>query len=163
MTDPTELRASLERDAAATRDAREKQYVADRHDLEEQYREDLYNIERDRVTALVESGLEPDGTIPPTFDRKIPINIELPVVSGTPAVGETLTSTPGSWANHPDTYIYRWIRDNAGISDDDGGAGTTYVVLAKDAGHAISCQIGARNESGGPVEVRSSNALNIPA
>lgn len=164
MADPIKVRADLEQTAAQQRDAREKQLVADRQDLERQYREDLYNIDRNRIQSLVDAGLESDGTVPPTYDRKIPVNIELPHVSGTPAVGQTITGTIGSWANHPDTYIWRWLRDGGGINDDDGGGGEgTYVVLAKDAGHAISLQIGARNESGGPVEVRSSNALNIPA
>jgi hypothetical protein len=37
-----------------------------------------------------------------------PVNTAVPTITGTPAVGETLTGQDGTWANNPATFEYRW-------------------------------------------------------
>src|SRR6478752_8787398 len=39
-----------------------------------------------------------------------PANTELPTISGTPKVGQTLTATDGKWANAPTSFAYMWLR-----------------------------------------------------
>ncbi len=48
--------------------------------------------------------------------RKEPVNTAAPVVSGTPAVGQTLSCSTGAWTGEPaPTYTYAWLRNGAAI------------------------------------------------
>jgi hypothetical protein len=83
-----------------------------------------------------------------------------PAVTGTPAVGQTLTCAPGSWsAPPPITFLYRWLRDGTPVTA--AGAGNTYVVQAADQAHALQCEVIA-SSSGGEASARS-NALGVAA
>ena len=42
-----------------------------------------------------------------------PVNTSPPTITGTAAVGETLTAQNGTWDNVPTTFEYRWLRCNA--------------------------------------------------
>ncbi len=102
------------------------------------------------VTATVVSG--DDSGTPPS-------NTGLPVVSGTPAVGATLSASPGSWSGDmPQTYAYQWMRDGQPI---DGATSSTYVVSAVDQGHQLAVSVMATNSSGS-LSI-SSDPLSIPA
>src|SRR5438067_4385661 len=47
-----------------------------------------------------------------------PVNTRPPEASGTPAVGETLTCSPGTWSGNPAPVLtYRWVRDK-GLPDE---------------------------------------------
>ncbi len=74
-----------------------------------------------------------------------PVNTVAPALSGTPAVGQTLTCSPGSWVNNPTGYSYTWLRSGSAIA---GQTGNTYLVQAADQGHSISCQVTAGNGGG---------------
>jgi hypothetical protein len=86
----------------------------------------------------------------------VPTNTALPVISGSPAVGSTLSCSSGSWTGEPQskltvgwpltsTFGYQWLRDGAGIV---GAASDAYVVQAADVGHALVCEVSATNEAG---------------
>ena len=62
----------------------------------------------------------------------------VPTVSGTPAVGATLTVTPGTWAPAPVTLSYKWSRNGVVIA---GAIASTYKLVAADAGQAISATV----------------------
>ena len=74
-----------------------------------------------------------------------PINTAPPTISGTPAVGQTLTCSDGSWSGSPTSYIRGWNRNGSAIS---GATSNTYVVQAGDAGQNISCFVRAVNAAG---------------
>jgi hypothetical protein len=95
------------------------------------------------------------GTPPPAVT---PINTSAPVASGTPALGQTLSCSNGSWSGYPPpTFNYEWLRDGTPI----GGASTSaYVVQAADQGHGLSCQVTASNSAGS--ESATSNTLQVP-
>ncbi|GAA2224735.1 hypothetical protein GCM10009851_05280 [Herbiconiux moechotypicola] len=58
----------------------------------------------------------------------------VPTISGTPAVGSTLTAAPGSWS--PAAKItYQWKRAGASIP---GATAATYKLVAADAGKSIT-------------------------
>jgi Flp pilus assembly pilin Flp len=38
----------------------------------------------------------------------VPANTGLPVISGTPQVGQTLTTSNGTWSNNPSDFDYQW-------------------------------------------------------
>jgi hypothetical protein len=61
-----------------------------------------------------------------------PVNTAVPTVAGTPAVGNTLTATPGTWTGTPTpTLAYQWERNSADIP---GATGLTYVLTSADVG-----------------------------
>lgn len=74
-----------------------------------------------------------------------PVNSTAPVLTGTPAPGQTLTCSTGAWTNNPSAYTYAWLRDGSPIA---GQASSTYVVQGADQGHSISCQVTASNSGG---------------
>lgn len=75
-----------------------------------------------------------------------PANTDLPVISGTPAVGETLTVNTGTWTGNPTpTFTYQWTLDGVDI----GGATTnSYVVQAGDSTKDIAVEVTGTNSVG---------------
>lgn len=63
-----------------------------------------------------------------------------PAVSGTPAVGSSLSSTPGSWSDPEARFAYQWLRNGAVIPY---ATSSTYRVGTEDAGRQISLQVTA--------------------
>ena len=59
-------------------------------------------------------------------------------VTGTRAVGRTLTAHAGRWRPAPATVRYRWVRDGVAIP---GAVRSTYALRAKDAGHRIGVRV----------------------
>lgn len=88
-----------------------------------------------------------------------PVNTALPVISGTPQVGQTLSSSTGSWSNSPTAYVYQWLRAGSPIS---GATSSTYVLQAADQGALISVQVIAAN-GGGSVAVTSGTVGPVAA
>jgi hypothetical protein len=74
-----------------------------------------------------------------------PVNTAPPTLTGTPALGQTLTCSTGTWANSPTSFSYAWLRSGVPIA---GQTTNKYVVQAADEGHAISCQVTAGNGGG---------------
>jgi hypothetical protein len=82
-----------------------------------------------------------------------------PVITGTPTVGQQLSTTNGNWnGNKPITYEVSWQRCNTAVTDctDLGRSGPTYTLVAGDAGHRIRTKVSASNS------VSESSALSIP-
>jgi len=72
-----------------------------------------------------------------------PVNTVAPVVSGTATVGQTLTTTNGTWTGAPaPTFTYQWQRVTTNIS---GATSSTYVLVAADAASTIRCVVKATN------------------
>jgi hypothetical protein len=103
-------------------------------------------------------------TIPGHIPETPPRNTSPPQVSGNPAVGETLSCSPGTWSGSPaPAFTYRWVRDpgrptEAGI---ELAATSTYDVVAEDAGHPLACEVTATNGAGTESKL-SKNSLSIP-
>ena len=74
-----------------------------------------------------------------------PVNTAAPTLTGTPAPGQTLTCSAGTWANSPTSFSYTWLRSGTPIA---GQASGTYVVQAADQGHTIACKVTASNGGG---------------
>jgi hypothetical protein len=74
-----------------------------------------------------------------------PVNVTPPAITGTPAVGKTLSCSTGGWTSGPSAFSFAWLRDGAPIV---GQSGSSYVVQPADRGHAISCRVTASNGSG---------------
>ena len=87
-----------------------------------------------------------------------PINSVAPSVSGGLIIGSTLICTQGTWSNAPTLYAYRWLRNGVNIP---GATSSTYVTVATDGGHPVSCAVMASNTAGSGLA--TSNALSIAA
>ena len=89
-----------------------------------------------------------------------PVNIVPPVLSGTPAVGETLTLTPGLWVYDAaaGTPVVTYPAP-AGLTLDTDGA--SYVVQPEDAGTALSVTERATDSNG--TRTVQSNGLAVPS
>jgi hypothetical protein len=88
--------------------------------------------------------------------QAVPVNTAQPTITGTPAQGQTLTATAGTWSNDPTSFAYQWVRcpSSGGASDGSdcaaiGGATTTaYVVAAADVGSRLRVRVTASNADG---------------
>ena len=69
----------------------------------------------------------------------------VPTITGSPAVGATLTCVAGTWNGRVDTTVVAWLRDGSPIA---GETASTYSVVGGDAGHDLRCRISATNPSG---------------
>jgi hypothetical protein len=91
-----------------------------------------------------------------------PTNTGLPNVTGTAAVGQTLTTDDGSWASRfLVSWSESWLRCNAtgGGCAATGGTGTQYVVKDADKGSTLRSQVKATNPAGSTVV--SSNPTGV--
>jgi hypothetical protein len=90
-------------------------------------------------------------------DGSSPVNTVAPVISGTATIGQTLTSTTGTWTSDTGVigYLYQWYRGATLIS---GATNNTYVLVLADVGFDITCQVAATDTDGTSAYV-SSNAI----
>ncbi len=76
----------------------------------------------------------------------VPYNLVAPVASGTGQVGQTLSTTNGSWQGIATiTFTYQWRRDASDIS---GATSSTYTLVADDYATDIDCMVTATNTLG---------------
>ena len=61
-----------------------------------------------------------------------------PTITGTAAVGKTVTAVPGGWAPAPVTLAYQWRRDGKAIA---GATGVGYPVAADDLGTRLGVTV----------------------
>lgn len=87
-----------------------------------------------------------------------PYNTVLPAISGTLTVGQTQTTTNGTWAGDATiTYARQWQRGNANDANHpswtniSGATNLTYVLQAGDSGKYIRCRVTATNSEGSTV------------
>ena len=80
-----------------------------------------------------------------------PINSIAPTITGTPEVGQVLTTSTGSWTNTPTNYIFQWQRCTW-LADQctniSGSTASSYTLTSADAGHRLLAIVTASNSSG---------------
>jgi hypothetical protein len=78
-------------------------------------------------------------------------NTSLPVVTGTAALNETLTTSNGTWIGGATGFSYQWQRcSSAGTNcvNIGGATATTYTLTSADGGHTIRSTVRATNVNG---------------
>ncbi|TWH04268.1 5'-nucleotidase [Nocardioides sp. J9] len=65
---------------------------------------------------------------------------ELPTISGTPKVGNTLTGVEGTFSPEPDDVTYQWLADGAEI---DGATASTYTLTPAEVDKVITFRVTA--------------------
>jgi hypothetical protein len=103
------------------------------------------------TTAIISGFLPPQATV-------IPV-VTVSGGTGEFTVGQTLSTTPGTWPGTSGGYVYQWQRssDN-GVTWANISAATasTYVLVAADAGYQIRSQVSLTVNAG------SSSAYSLP-
>jgi len=139
---------------------------------------------RIRVTASNGLGVQTAASNPTdvvqattTTSPLAPANRILPLIFGTAARGQVLTSTAGVWVgSSPLLYTYQWLRcgsDGGQPSGSDcpaiaGATATQYVATADDVGRRLRTQVTARNTAGfatatsGPTALVQATAPTTP-
>ncbi|MCI5049404.1 MAG: cadherin repeat domain-containing protein [Rickettsiales bacterium] len=81
-----------------------------------------------------------------TVAENVPINTALPVISGSPVVGQTLNVTTGTWDSiSTPGYSYQWQADGSNIS---GATSSSYALTSSELGAVITCEVTATNTVG---------------
>ena len=91
-----------------------------------------------------------------------PGNVSKPVISGTPQVGSTLSTSDGTWAGGVTSYAYQWLRcdSSGGACAAIGGAtGSSYLLASDDLGHRLRVRVTATNAYGGTVSQSNASAV----
>jgi hypothetical protein len=83
------------------------------------------------VTAAVRSSA-PTAVADGTFTTA------MPMLSGVPQIGQTLTVDPGTWTPSVTAVSYQWYRSGVAI---DGATGSSYTVVAADVWKTISVNV----------------------
>jgi hypothetical protein len=87
-----------------------------------------------------------------------PTNASPPEITGTPAAGQTLTCSTGTWTNSPTRYEYKWSLEGTPIG---GATEDEYEVPAGDEGHTLTCTVTASNGGGAGTPVTSEGVTVI--
>jgi hypothetical protein len=70
-----------------------------------------------------------------------------PVVTGSTAIGSTLSCAPGTWNFTPVATAYRYQWQRAGVQI-PGAINPTYVTTSADHLLAVGCMVSASNQAG---------------
>jgi subtilisin family serine protease len=80
-----------------------------------------------------------------------PASTSGPTITGSAALGQTLTDVHGAWTNQPSTYAYRWQRcdrSGGGCGAINAATSQTYAPASQDVGHTLRVQETASNIAG---------------
>ena len=94
-----------------------------------------------------------------------PTAINPPVISGSGALGTSVSATQGTWGTGssctPVTYSYQWARGAVGsFTNISGATSSSYTVTQADAGQTLKVIVTANSPSG---STTSSNTIDIPS
>ena len=113
----------------------------------------LASIATGAAVLLVTSGIASGSSSSAQYEPGHPVPTAAPTVSGTPQVGQTLTTTTGTWTadSKIKAYAYGWGRcdTNGNNCTMIGGAtANTYKLTTDDQGHTIRSYVTATNANG---------------
>jgi hypothetical protein len=115
------------------------------------------------VVLLVTSGIASGSSSSAQYEYGHPAPVQAPTVSGTPQVGQTLTTSNGTWTSDTTpTYTYAWGRcDTAGNNCAAIPAATanTYKLTTDDQGHTLRSYVTATNSTGGTQNMSAPTAV----
>jgi hypothetical protein len=94
-------------------------------------------------------------------DKTAPTPTTVPSISGTPAVGSTLTASQGTWSGSPTSVAIAWLRCDANGDDCaaiSGATAATHVLTPADAGATLRVSVTATNAKGSTTFVSKQTA-----
>ena len=99
------------------------------------------------------------GAATATSATTYPVLLEFPAVSGTAQVGQTLTSTTGTWKNAT-SFAYQWSSNKTWIA---GATAATYTPVSSDVGHTLTSTVVATGSPGAKSSATSAATVPIVA
>lgn len=72
-----------------------------------------------------------------------PVNLEAPIITGNPQVGQTLTASAGLWANDPTSFTYKWYVNDVPVN----GANSNTWVASGDVDDIVTVAVTASNRA----------------
>lgn len=97
----------------------------------------------------------------PTAGNTVP-----PMLTGTAAVNQKLTSTTGSWNGSPTSFSYQWQRCSsagAGCVNIPGATAASYTLTSADGGNTVRSTVSATNANGAsPYAASATTAVVAP-
>jgi hypothetical protein len=91
-----------------------------------------------------------------------PVNTILPAITGTAALGQTLTASAGTWTGSPTSFAYQWLRCDASSSNCVTIASATtssYVPGASDVSSRLRVRVTATNSGGSTTAQSATTAV----
>ena len=92
---------------------------------------------------VVQAPVAPAGTVVAAPAKARPAIKVRPKITGAARAGSKLVCTRGTWNGSPTRYVITWRRDGKVV-----GHASSYSVKKADRGHAIRCDVTARNTKG---------------
>ncbi len=95
-----------------------------------------------------------------------PINTAPPAIFGTPAVGQALSTSTGSWNGSPTSFTYQWNRcasNGTGCSAIPGATANNYVLASADSGLTVRSSVTATNTGGSATATSAADAIGVPS
>jgi hypothetical protein len=126
---------------------------------------------RVRVTATNADGSDSaqsaqSETVAAATSSNAPRATDHPIISGTPRVGQTLTTDEGSWTGNPTSFAYQWQRCDAdnivACANVVGETAKSYLLKAGDLGFRIRVKVTARNAKGTGTTNSATTAIIAP-
>jgi hypothetical protein len=96
------------------------------------------------VVVIVRAQWLAPAPSPPGPPPAAPTNTVAPAITGTPAVGQLLTVSNGTWTGTPLVFNYQWKANGTNV----GSAVNTYTPTSADIGKTITCTVTAVNAGG---------------
>lgn len=133
----------------------------------------LASVVTGAVVLLLTSGIASGSSSSAQYEPGHPVPASAPTISGTTQVGQTLTTTNGTWTQSSNItrYSYAWARCDTGgnnCATIGGATNTSYTLVAADQGHTIRSYVTATNSNGdtqqqsNPTGVVAAAAPTIP-
>lgn len=118
---------------------------------------------RVQVTATNADGSAGANSAPTAVVSSLaaPVNTAEPSITGSAAVGATLTAVPGTWTG-ASTLAYQWLQCDAKGAECQavqGATEKTYVVRAGDVGHTLRVEVTAKNDGGSTAKAANATAV----
>jgi len=115
--------------------------------------------------AIAAALLSPIGS---ASTKAVPTNTVLPAITGTAAVGQTVTTSDGTWTGSPTSFTYEWLRCPSSGGSADGsdcasiGVSTnSYAVATGDVGFTLRSRVTAVNSDGQAKAVSNQTAIVV--
>jgi hypothetical protein len=90
-----------------------------------------------------------------------PVNTVLPVISGTVAVGQTLSVNNGTWTGSVASYSYQWQRVNSNTVNISGATSNTYGISSDDTDYEIQCVVTATSNQSESTSVTTLKTITV--
>src|SRR5262245_44718181 len=100
--------------------------------------------------------------------KAVPSNTVLPAITGTAAVGQTVSTSDGTWTGSPTSFTYEWLRcpSSGGLADGSdcasiGVSTNNYAVATGDVGFTLRSRVTAVNSDGQAKAVSNPTAVVV--